>query len=306
MKKSTIKNLKRGIPLYCLLGVAIVWYILFCYVPMAGILLAFRDFRLTDIFGGKWVGLKHFINLFNDVSFLTALKNTLILGSINMLVNFPLPIILAILLNEVKNKFFKRAAQTVSYIPHFISVVALVNILNLLIDPSTGIINRILISINGSPTYFKTDPAWFRIIYVVLWAWKEMGWGTIIYLAAISGIDPKLYEAAQVDGAGKFRRMISITFPGILPTIVIMFILAVPGIVNADFETVMLMQNIDNISVSEVLGTYIYGKSFGRFGAVGGNWAFSTAAGLFQSVLCMVIVIVANYVSRKVSEVSLW
>lgn len=306
-KKKMLKaNLKRGIPLYCMLLIPVIWYILFCYLPMAGIAFAFQDFKINRLFASEWVGFEHFIDIFQDADFWNVFKNTIILGSLNVLINFPLPILLALFFNEVRCKVFKRTVQTIAYIPHFISVVALVNIMFLLLDAQYGIINRMIIAITGKPIYFSLEEAWFRPIYIILWAWKDTGWNTIMYLAAMASIDPELYSVASLDGASRMKKVWHITLPSILPTVIIMMILAVPGIVNADFETVLLLQNIDNIRVADVINTYVYRLSFGGFGVSGGNYDYSTAVGLISSVVSMVIVFTFNYISRKAGEVSLW
>ena len=302
------QRIKRGIPLYIMFAIPAVWYILFRYLPMIGISFAFMDFKPNKLFSSDWVGLQHFADLMHDADYWRVFVNTLALGGLNLLVNFPLPIVFAIMLNEIRVKWFRRTAQTISYLPHFVSVVALANVLFLMLDTRDGIVNRIIVSFTGEPVYFKIESEWFRPLYIIFWAWKEMGWGTIIYLAAMASIDPQLYDAAKIDGASRMRRIWSITLPSIIPVIGIMLILNTPSIINADFETVLLFQNIDNISTADVVATYIFRMTIKGIGneAVRPQYSYATAVGLFSSLLSLVLVVISNYTSKKLGGVSVW
>lgn len=307
-RMSLRQRIKRGIPLYIMFAIPAVWYILFRYLPMIGISFAFMDFKPNKLFSSDWVGLQHFADLMHDADYWRVFVNTLALGGLNLLVNFPLPIVFAIMLNEIRVKWFRRTAQTISYLPHFVSVVALANVLFLMLDTRDGIVNRIIVSFTGEPVYFKIESEWFRPLYIIFWAWKEMGWGTIIYLAAMASIDPQLYEAAKIDGASRMRRIWSITLPSIIPVIGIMLILNTPSIINADFETVLLFQNIDNISTADVVATYIFRMTIKGIGneAVRPQYSYATAVGLFSSLLSLVLVVISNYTSKKLGGVSVW
>lgn len=307
-RMSLRQRMKRGIPLYIMFAIPAVWYILFRYLPMIGISFAFMDFKPNKLFSSDWVGLQHFADLMHDADYWRVFINTLALGGLNLLVNFPLPIVFAIMLNEIRVKWFRRTAQTISYLPHFVSVVALANVLFLMLDTRDGIVNRIIVSLTGDPIYFKIESEWFRPLYIIFWAWKEMGWGTIIYLAAMASIDPQLYEAAKIDGASRMRRIWSITLPCIIPVIGIMLILNTPSIINADFETVLLFQNIDNISTADVVATYIFRMTIKGIGneAVRPQYSYATAVGLFSSLLSLILVVISNYTSKKLGGVSVW
>ena len=307
-RMSLRQKMKRGIPLYIMFAIPAVWYILFRYLPMIGISFAFMDFKPNKLFSSDWVGMKHFAELMRDADYWRVFVNTLALGGLNLLINFPLPIVLAIMLNEIRSKWFRRTAQTISYLPHFVSVVALANVLFLMLDTRDGIVNRIIVSLTGEPIYFKIEAGWFRPLYIIFWAWKEMGWGTIIYLAAMASIDPQLYEAAKIDGASRMRRIWSITLPSIMPVIGIMLILNTPSIINADFETVLLFQNIDNISTADVVATYIFRMTIKGIGneAVRPQYSYATAVGLFSSLLSLILVVISNYTSKKLGGASVW
>lgn len=307
-RMSLRQRMKRGIPLYIMFAIPAVWYILFRYLPMIGISFAFMDFKPNKLFSSNWVGMKHFAELMHDADYWRVFVNTLTLGGLNLLINFPLPIVLAVMLNEIRSKWFRRTAQTISYLPHFVSVVALANVLFLMLDTRDGIVNRIIVSLTGEPIYFKIEAGWFRQLYIIFWAWKEMGWGTIIYLAAMASIDPQLYEAAKIDGASRMRRIWSITLPSIMPVIGIMLILNTPSIINADFETVLLFQNIDNISTADVVATYIFRMTIKGIGneAVRPQYSYATAVGLFSSLLSLILVVISNYTSKKLGGESVW
>lgn len=302
MKLKTKDNLRRGVFLYLMLLFPLLWYLLVCYVPMFGVLMAFQKFSLyKGIMGSKWVGFANFEKFLTDPYFWQVLKNTFLIGFANTIVNFPLPIIVALMFNELKDGIFKKVTQTISYLPYFVSTVALVSILTSMLSPSQGVVNGMIKALGGEPIYFMMEPGWFRPIYVVLNAWRGTGWGTIIYLAAMSGVDPQLYEVAMIDGANRFQRIWNITLPSIRGTVVVLFIMAVPGIIGADFETVLLLQQPLTMNVSDVISTYVY-----RRGLQDHKYDYSTAMSLVFSLFSMVLIFFCNRLARKKGGVSLW
>lgn len=295
------KNLRRHWPLYLFLLPAIVYFIIFKYVPMYGVQIAFKDFFANlGITGSPWVGLKHFERFFNSYYFERLLTNTIAL-SVYALSLFPLPIIFALMINELKNGRFKKYTQTITYAPHFISVVVVVGMIIAFLDPDTGIVNHFIQRLGGEPIPFLTSPDWFRHIYTWSGQWQSLGWSTIIYLAALSGVNPELHEAAKVDGASRFQRILYINIPSILPTIITLFILSFGSFMSTGFEKVLLMQNSLNAPTSDIIQTFVY-----ETGLIGGQYSFAAAVGLFESIINIVLIVLANYTSRKVSENSLW
>lgn len=302
MKLKTKDNLRRGALLYLMLLFPLLWYLLVCYVPMFGVLIAFQKFSLyKGIMGSKWVGFANFEKFLTDPYFWQVLKNTFLIGFTNTIVNFPLPIIVALMFNELKDGIFKKVTQTVSYLPYFVSTVALVSILTSMLSPSRGVVNGVIKALGGDSIYFMMEPGWFRPIYVVLNAWRGTGWGTIIYLAAMSGVDPQMYEVAMIDGANRFQRIWNITLPSIRGTVIVLFIMAVPGIIGADFETVLLLQQPLTMNVSDVISTYVY-----RRGLQDHKYDYSTAMSLVFSMFSMVLIFFCNKLARKKGGVSLW
>ncbi|GGD78815.1 ABC transporter permease [Paenibacillus nasutitermitis] len=282
---------------FVLLLPGLLYFALFHYWPMAGITIAFKDFRLLDgISGSPWVGLKWFRILFEAPDFWTALQNTIIISFYKLIINFPAPILLALLLNEVYNSTFKRIVQTIVYFPHFLSWVILGGILFSLFSSDSG-----LISFLGMKTSPLMDPGSFRSFLVLSEMWKEMGWGTIIYLAAISGINPELYEAARIDGASRLHLVRHITLPCIASTIVILLILRTGQILHVGFEQIFILYNPLVFEVSDVLDTYVY-----RLGLTMGRYSFATAAGLFQSFVGLLLLLVTNWVARRMGERGIW
>jgi len=280
----------------------ITWYIIFQYIPIYGVTLAFRQFRILDgMFGSPWVGWDNFERLFNSPSFIPVFRNTIIISLYGLFFGFPAPIALAILINELRLKTFKRVTQTISYLPHFISWVVLAGIFFTLLSPSRGPINGLLIQLGRPPIHFLGSPDWFRGILVSTGIWRGVGWGSIIYLAALAGVNEELYEAARIDGAGRWRRIWHITLPGIRPTIVIMFILATGGIVDGNFDQVFNLMNPAVMSVGDILDTYIF-----RTGITQLNHGYATAVSLFRNSISLVLVLTANYVSRRAGEYGLW
>lgn len=295
------KNLQKHWPLYLFLVPVIIYFLVFHYVPMYGVQIAFKDFFANlGITGSPWVGFKHFERFFNSYYFGRLITNTLALSLYGLLL-FPLPVIFALMINEVRDGRFKRWSQTITYAPYFISVVVVVGMLVAFLDPSTGIVNHFIQRLGGDPIPFLTSPDWFRHIYTWSGQWQSLGWNTIIYLAALSGVNPELHEAAKVDGATRFQRIIHINIPSILPTIVTLFILTFGSFMSTGFEKVLLMQNSLNAPTSDIIQTFVY-----ETGLMGGEYSFAAAIGLFESIINVVLITLANYTSRKVSENSLW
>ena len=279
----------------------LAYYIIFCYIPIYGIQIAFKNFAPgLGIADSPWAGLTHFKSFFAGPYFLRTFVNTLLISLYSIIFSFPSSIILALLLNEVNNKYFKRTVQTVSYLPHFISTVVVCGIIREF-TASNGLIGGIVEAFGGTPRTLLLDPGMFRPIYIISEIWQGIGWGSIIYLAALSGIDPTLYDAAVVDGAGRFRRMLHITLPGILPTIVIMLILRLGSIMGVGWEKIILLYNESIYSTADVISSYVYRK-----GLLEQNYSYSAAVGLFNSVINFVLVVFANTFSRRISGTSLW
>lgn len=290
--------------LYVLMFIPFFYVILFKYVPMYGVTIAFKKYMpLKGILGSPWVGFVHFKTFFSSAYFSILMKNTMILSIYGLLAGFPFPIILALALNYVGRERFKKLVQMTTYIPHFISTVIIVGLMNQLLSLRTGVINNLIELLGGERIDFIANADMFRHLYVWSGVWQGIGWGSIIYIAALAGIDPQLHEAAIMDGASKVRRIWHIDIPGILPTVVIMLILSVGHILSTGFEKVYLMTNPLNSSTAEVIDTYVY-----KVGIAGQlpNYSFSTAVGLFQSVVTLVLTIVVNQISKKVSQNSLW
>jgi putative aldouronate transport system permease protein len=288
--------------LYLMLFIPIIWYILFKYVPMYGITIAFKDFSATKgILGSPWAGLAHFERFFSSVYFWELLWNTISLSLFQLLVGFPIPILLALLLNEIRLRWLQKLLQNVSYIPHFLSIIVLVGMLNIFLDPETGKINQILMMLGMDPVHFMQKAEWFQTIFVSSGIWQHMGWGSIIYLAALSGIDPTLYEAAKIDGATRLQRIKHVSIPGILPTIIILFILQIGQLMDVGFEKALLMQNPINASKSDILPTFVY-----KNGIMGGQFSYTAAAGLFNAVIDFTLLVLVNWFAKKKTDSSLW
>ncbi|RAV23448.1 sugar ABC transporter permease [Paenibacillus contaminans] len=280
----------------------LLFFVVFKYIPLAGSIIAFQDYNVFDgVFGSKFVGMKHFDNLFAYPEFYRVFKNTLLISFYQLLFGFPAPIALALLLNEVRKMMFKRTLQTVLYLPHFISWVIVGGLVINFLSPSTGLLNDVIKWFGGEPVFFMQEPDYFRSIIVISSIWKEVGWGTIIYLAAIAGINPDLYEAAEVDGAGKWRQTISITIPSILPTIMVMLLLRIGNILDLGFEQIYTLLNPLVTETGEVFDTYIY-----RVGLLGAQYSYTTAIGLFKSVIGFVLLIGANFISRRTTGNSIY
>jgi putative aldouronate transport system permease protein len=301
-KSPTMKRIQKYWQLYLLLVPVIVYFIIFHYIPMYGVQIAFKNFQASKgILGSSWVGFSHFERFFDSYYLWRLLSNTIGISVYELVVAFPIPIMLALMLNEVKNQLFKRFVQTITYAPHFLSTVVLVGILFLFLSPYGGMVNQFLGLFGLQPISFMTEPSWFKSVYVFSGAWQQMGWSSIIYLAALSSVDPQLHEAAKVDGASRFQRIIHINIPCIMPTIMILLILNVGTIMGVGFEKVFLMQNTVNIESSEVISTYVY-----KTGIIGSQFSYSAAIGLFNSVVNFILLISVNQVARRMNQTSLW
>lgn len=281
---------------------AILYYLIFHYFPIYGIQIAFKAYKFKlGIWGSPWIGLENFRDLFAVESFWQVFRNTIVLSVYKLVWGFPLPIIFALLLNEIYNVHFKKIVQTISYLPHFVSWVILGGLFMQFLSPSIGPVNIFLKSLGIQPVFFLADPKWFRAVLVATSVWKGIGWGSIIYLANISSINPELYEAAIIDGSNRFQRVLYITLPSLAPVITIMLIFAVGGLVNDDFDQVFNMYNPAVYNVGDVLGTYTY-----RRGIESIEYSFATAVGLFKNIIAFVLIIFANTVSKKINEYGIW
>jgi len=285
--------------LLMLLLPALVWYSVFSYGPLYGVQLAFKDFRILEgISGSPWVGFKYFEMMLNgSQDFFLIIRNTLVLSSYHIIFGFPAPIILALLFNELRLQWFKKLAQSISYLPHFFSWVILSGFLITILSPSSGVVNHIISFIGLKPIYFLGDPDYFRFTLVISSIWKEIGWSSIIYLAALASTDPQLYEAAVIDGAGRWKQMLHITLPSLLPVIAIMFIFRIGGILDAGFDQVLNLYTPATYRVADILDTYVY-----RLGLEQMQYGFATAVGLFKNVIAFTLVLIANYLVKKSGE----
>ncbi|MFQ9696593.1 MAG: ABC transporter permease [Zhenhengia sp.] len=298
----TWKKVMRYKQIYLLILPALIYFLIFCYGPMYGIQLAFKDYNaLNGITGSPWVGLAHFERFFNSYQFEKLLWNTVSLSLEQLLFGFPIPIILALSLNYARSSKFKKLVQTVTYAPHFISIVVLVGMLNIFFAINGGLVNEVITALGFEPILFMGKEKYFQPLFVGSGIWQNMGWNAIIYLAALSGVNPELHEAALADGASKIRRIWHIDLPTIRPTVIIMLILNFGQLMGIGFEKAFLMQNSLNMGKSEIIATYVY-----KIGLVDAQYGFATAVGLFNSVINFVLLITVNYISKKVSETSLW
>ena len=295
-KRSWLKLLSRQRYLIMMVVIFVVWVIIFRYVPLWGWLMAFQEYKpwkpITD---QEWVGLKQFSELFRDRDFYRAMRNTLAMSFLGLAIGFPVPIVLALLINELKNQKFKRTVQTISYLPHFVSWVVIASIVFRILSP-LGVVNHVLQSLGiiDNPIAFMGEPKYFWWIVVFSDLWKEMGWNSIVYLAAMAGVSPELYEAATIDGAGRFRKMWHITLPGIMPTIIVLLVLSIGNLINIGFERQFLLRTASTRDVADVIDLYIlnYGLGTGRF-------SFGTAAGVFKSAVSLVLLTFANWLSKR-------
>ncbi|MDR6879369.1 putative aldouronate transport system permease protein [Bacillus sp. 3255] len=296
-----MSDLRRNKLLYLMVLPVIAYYVIFDYGPMYGLQIAFKDFSPgAGIWGSPWVGFDHFIEFFQSYYFWRIIRNTLLINVYELIFGFPAPIILALLLNELRKQAFKRIVQTITYLPHFISVVVIVG---MLVDflARDGVVNQLLSLLNVTSKSYLSEPEWFRFIYISSGIWQQVGWGSIIYLAALSAIDPSLYEAAKVDGASRWKQVIHISIPGIMPTIIILFILKMGSMMSVGSEKILLMYNPLTYDTADVISTFVYRK-----GILEASYSYTTAVGLFNAVIAFTLLIISNNLSKRVSETKLW
>ena len=295
MKRLDRRRLMDEKALWIMLIPVIIYFVLFKYAPVYGIVIAFKRFSpFKGILESPWVGFKYFQQFFDSVYFGRVMKNTLGIGLVTLIFGFPMPIALAIMLNGLKNKLFKKFTQTITLLPYFVSIVVIASIFINFLSPSTGVVNKIITTLGGEPIYFMQKPQYFWGIYTAMKIFKQTGYDAIIYMAALTTIDPTLYEAAEVDGAGKVRQLTAITLPGLLPTVIIMFIMRVGRIIDLAFEEVLLLQNDVILESAEVISTFVY-----RRGLIGADYSYATAVGLFQTVVALILVFTTNAIARR-------
>lgn len=313
VRRKKVKNVlcsdfrKNGL-LYVMMLPVLAFYIIFCYIPMAGIVISFEDFSmqanntfLQNVLQSDWVGFKHFIDFFTSRYFVTILWNTVRISLVSILFGFPMPIVLALLMNEVRSQTFKRTVQTITYLPHFISLVVVCGMLRRFLS-NTGFISMAVAQLTGTePENLLNNAKLFLPIYVTSDIWQSIGWNSIIYMAALAGVDQELYEAASIDGAGRWKQTLHVTLPGIMPTIIIMLILRLGSALSVGYEKIILLYNPLTKPVAEVISSYVYQK-----GLIERNYSFSAAVGLFNSVVNFIFLVTTNYISRRCSETSLW
>ncbi|WP_425415554.1 ABC transporter permease [Paenibacillus borealis] len=294
----SLLSLKRNKLLYLMILPGFVYFVIFKYLPMGGLVISFQEYQpYLGIGGSPWVGFKHFVRLFTEPTFLMLLRNTLVLFALNLVIFFPLPIILSLMLNEVRNKMFKSVVQTIIYIPHFLSWVIIVSITYVFMNVDGGVLNEAIAALGGQKISFLTSPEWLRIVYIGQIIWKELGWSTIIYLAAITVVDTQLYEAAEMDGAGRLRKTWHVTLPAIRPVIITLLILKIGHTLDLGFEHMYLLINSLNREVGEIFDTYIY-----TAGLKNGQLSFSTTVGLFKGLVGLILVMLSNKLAKKMGE----
>lgn len=304
--KSRLRNFKkafiRDYQLYIMLIPTLVFFIIFEYVPMYGVQLAFKKYiAIKGIWGSPWNGFDNFSRFFKSYAFWRVIKNTLGINVYQMFISFPLPIILALLLNQVRSKRFKKLVQTVTYAPHFISVVVIVGMLQIFLSPRSGIINLLIKAISGDTVFFLGKPEWFQTVFVFSGVWQNCGWSAIVYIAALTAIDTDLYSSAYVDGCNRFQIIRHIDIPCIMPTAIIMFILNAGKMMRVGFQKVYLLQNDLNLSASEVISTYVY-----KVGLIDGQFSYSTAVNLFNTIINIILLVAANQLAKRITDTSLW
>ncbi len=296
------KLFRNNIGLYVMLLPGLIYLIVFKYLPMYGIAIAFQDFNIFQgVSGSEWVGMANFAKIFSDPEFYRIFTNTLIISISKLLILFPLPIIIALILNEIRSPWYKKTTQTIIYLPHFISWVIVAGIFTSLLSPSSGLVNIIITALGGEPVSFMMSNSWFRKVLVFSDGWKETGYSAVVYIAAIAGVDQQLYEAAKVDGAGRLRMIWSITLPSIATTIVLMLILRLGTILEAGTEQILAMYNPTVYQTGDVIGTYVYRMGLGQQ-----QYSTTTAVGLFNSVVGFILVVSGNFFSKKISGSSIW
>jgi putative aldouronate transport system permease protein len=301
-RSSLFKTLSSRYDLYLMLLIPIVYYLVFHYGPLYGLQIAFKNFSpAKGISGSAWVGLDHFQRFIESYYFWRLLWNTISINLFSLLFAFPIPILLALIVTEIRNKAFSKIVQNITYIPHFISIVVMVGMLMLFLSPRGGPLNAIIEALGGDPVRFLDSAAWFKPIFISSNIWQNMGWQSIIYIAALAGVNPQLYEAAKMDGASRMRRIWHVSIPGILPVIVILLILDVGHFMNVGFEKILLLQNNLNIDSSDVISTFVY-----TTGILKGEYSYTAAIGLFNSVINLILLLLVNRFARKKAETSLW
>lgn len=317
MKKSVFKKRQQGAQegyfirlkndifsnpeLYLMIVPVLLFYLIFHYIPMYGVSIAFKDYTPgLGMMGSPWVGFEHFKSFLSDVYFFRILKNTFVISLTSIVFGFPAPIILALLINEIKNKYFAKGVQTITYMPHFISLVVICSMIKEFVADD-GIITQLAAMLGYDGKTMLSKPGLFIPIYVISGIWQEIGWGSIIYLAALSGVDESLYEAAVIDGAGRWKQMLHVTLPSILPTIVILFIMRMGTVLSVGYEKIILLYNPGIYETSDVISTYVYRKGLQDFA-----WSYSTAVGLFNSAINVILLILTNNISKKLSGTALW
>lgn len=295
--------LRRDLLLYLMITPVLVWYAIFVYKPMYGLVVAFQDFSVwKGISGSEWVGFKNFERFFNSPYFFRTLKNTVLFNVYKLIFDFPAPIILALLLNEVRKSWFKRSVQTLTYLPHFISVVVVAGIVTNFLAPGNGLVNIILDKLGFDKIYFLTVPEYFRTIYIISFdIWKDVGFGAIVYIAALAGINPELYEAAEADGASRLRKMWHISLPGILPTIIIFLLLRISNFIEMGHEAIILLYQPITYETADILSSYAY-----RSGIVSGHYDLGAAVGLFTNTVGLILVVICNRISNRLTGSGLW
>ncbi|MFJ5717030.1 ABC transporter permease [Neobacillus sp. NPDC093127] len=299
---TTLRKMKKHWQFYILIIPPMLYIIIFKYLPLVGLQIAFRDFNVVGgIWGSEWVGLDHFIRFFDSPQFWSILGNTLKISVVTLIFTFPAPIILALLLNEVRAGMFKKISQTITFAPHFISVVVMAGMILLFLDPTVGILPKIFQLFGFDPVNYLASVTNFKFVYALSEVWQHTGYSSILYLAALAGVNPELYEAAKVDGASKLQKILHVDIPGILPAIVILLILAIGELTSVGFEKVLLLQNPVNLPGSEVIPTYVY-----QIGLINASYSYGTAIGIFNSAINFILLFVVNWIARKTSDNSLW
>lgn len=300
--KVTLTEMKKHYQIYVLLIPTLIYVFIYNYIPMYGVQIAFREYSpKKGILDSTWVGLKYFIKFFESYRFEQLLGNTLILSLMTLVISFPIPIIIALMINQVRSKKIQSFVQNVLYAPNFITIVVLVGMMNVFLSPHTGIVNIIIQKLGGSTVHFMGEVGWFRWLYVLSGVWQTTGFSAVIYLGALSSVSQELYEAAKIDGASRLQTILNVDLPCIKPMVITMLILAVGGLMNVGFEKVLIMQNDLNRGVSDVIGTYVY-----DIGIKQAQYSYSTAIGLFNTIINATLLILANKVSKKVSEEGIW
>lgn len=309
IREGIAAELKRNYILYILTIPIVVYFVAFCYLPMFGLVVAFKNYSpAKGIFGSDWAamyGFAHFINYFKSDMFWQTMKNTLLISAMNLIFSFPAPIIFALMLNEIKSAKYKKLIQTITYLPHFISLVVICGMISRFFK-TDGIITSIIVMFGGEKLNYMLEPSWYRGIYVGSEIWQSFGWGSIIYLSALSSIDQELYEAAFLDGAGKWKQTLHVTLPGIAPTIIILFIMQMGKMLSVGYEKTLLMQTDQTINTARVISSYVYEVGIGAQRPVPNALSYSSAIGLFQSVVNILFLCMANFISHKFSETSLF